>query len=103
MTDERRHHPRLNVVGVVEYEGAAGVRCLEIKNISLGGIRLGISDKERPGGNVRVRITFADSKETLDLYGQVVWARQVEPYEVGIRFLVQDPEQVQQLGRYLDG
>lgn len=102
MTDDRRHHPRLNVVGVVEYAGTAGVRCLEIKDISLGGIRLGVSDREKPGENVRLRISLADSNETFDLYGQVVWARQVKPYEVGIRFLVQDTDPVEHLSRYLD-
>lgn len=104
MNDERRRFPRVNMFGVVDYVGTEGVRCTGIKNISLGGVRLQISAAERPGTRVKLSLTVADDETPIHLLGQVVWARQAEPYEVGISFLDMDPERPpQRLQRCLTG
>ena len=102
MNSERREYPRLDILGVVEYSGGAEVDCSGIKDISRGGIRLVLTGLEPPGSRVRLGITIGESDARVDMTGQIVWARQVEPYEVGIRFVDLDPEQAEQLDRWLE-
>ena len=102
ITKERRKFPRKPLIGVVDYAGADGVACTEIINISFGGIRLRVTGAERPGDRVELSVQ-AEGEEPVHLLGQVVWARQVEPYEAGLSFLDVDSKRPpQQLARWLD-
>ena len=92
---ERRRHPRTSLVGVVDYTGAEGVSCTGIKNIGLGGVRLDLTGRERPGARVQLSIVLAGNEEPIQVVGQVVWARQSEPYEVGIRFVEVDTSRLE--------
>lgn len=101
-SQERRRHPRKPLIGVVEYAGADGVSCLEIINISLGGIRLRTTGAERPGQRVELTVKAEGEDQQVHLLGQVVWARQVEPYEVGLSYLDVDLKRPpQQLSRWI--
>jgi hypothetical protein len=90
------------MIGVASYAGTEGVGCTDIINISLGGIRLQITSAERPGQRVELTVTVEGDDEPVHLLGQVVWARQAEPYEAGLCFLDVDPERPpRQLRRWL--
>jgi hypothetical protein len=92
--DERRRYPRHHLAGVVEYSGGEGVRCNEIINIGMGGVRLELTAAERPGTRVELRIAL-EQGEPITVVGQVVWARTREPYEAGIRFLEVDASKLE--------
>jgi len=98
--NERRKHDRTSIVGQVHYTGGDGVVCTAIKDISFGGVRLYVTAAEKPGRKVSLRLTFAD-EVTLELKGQVVWARQVSPYEIGVQFLAVEDDAARLLGRQL--
>jgi hypothetical protein len=99
--NERRRHQRASLIGVVEYAGGEGVQCTSITDISQGGVRLVISKPERPGKKVKLRLSFSGSDEVVDVLGQIVWARQIDPYETGVRFLNLDEGRIQLLSRLL--
>jgi hypothetical protein len=103
ITNERRRFPRKPLIGVVDYAGADGVTCIEIINISLGGIRLKVTGAERPGDRVELSVqSNVEEGEPVHLLGQVVWARQAEPFEAGLSFLDIDPKRPpRQLVRWL--
>ncbi len=96
MDKERRHYPRVYCLGVVDYSGLSGVNCLSIKNLSRGGIRLVLDGAEKPGRLVRLRLTINDAAP-FALRGRIVWARQRDPFEIGIRFLEEDEHLVEVL------
>jgi PilZ domain len=102
-SNERRRFPRKPLIGVVDYVGADGVSCIEIINISLGGIRMSLSGAERPGNRVELSVQVKEEEgEPVHLLGQVVWARQAEPFEAGLSFLDVDPKRPpRQLVRWL--
>ena len=100
LMEERRRHPRVALAGVIEYRGAPGARCKEICNVSRGGLRLLVTAREKPGARVELRVALPQLK-AFSALGQVVWARQSEPYEVGIRFLDLDPDAERTLEQHL--
>lgn len=102
MTKERRQYPRFSVMGMVKYEGSAGISCTEIEDISRGGVRLIITGQEKPGTKIKMSVTFAGSDEVVNVPGQIVWARNKEPYEIGVRFLKLEEKHIQLLDRVLD-
>ena len=100
--EERRKHPRVVIEGLIDYEGSSGARCEGICNISRGGLRLLVNQREKPGAQVKLRVVLP-KLQAFTARGQVVWARQIAPYEVGIRFLDLDPEAVRTLDQHLAG
>lgn len=82
--------------------GDSEVSCEAIHDISLGGIRLALSSQQQPGARIKLCFTLSDSDSTMDLSGQIVWARQVEPFVVGIRFHDMDYGQLHSLESYLN-
>ena len=98
---ERREHPRVRLEGTVDYAGSEGLRCTEIKNISVGGLRLHLSGRERPGARVALRIELPGA-QAVDVAGQVVWARQSAPFEVGVRFINLDAASAWLLDQHVD-
>jgi len=86
--DERRKHHRGGFAGKAEYRGSRGVSGALITDISAGGARLITDAPEKPGEHVALRLTpEGQNGQSLDLEAQVIWARQVPPFWVGIRFV----------------
>lgn len=84
---DRRQYPRRALIGMVDYAGSPGVRCIGIKDISYGGLRLQVNAPESPGAKVALSLLFPGSKDPVETQAQVIWGRQVAPFEVGLRFL----------------
>lgn len=90
MTQERRRHPRVtdHRATLKRYRGTDGVDCKEVLDVSADGLRIETNKAESPGARVQVQLKLDEDDPTRDLEGRVVWARQVEPYEVGIRLVL---------------
>jgi hypothetical protein len=88
--EKRRHSRRTAAAEIRDYRGSKGVHCAEIINISLGGIRLELTAKEKPGTKVELSMRLEQHQSPLTVRGMVVWARQVAPFEAGICFLEMD-------------
>ena len=83
---------------MVDYAGSEGVRSLELQDVSPGGLRLVTDAAEIPGASVTLQLTFG-SDEVIEVSGQVIWARQSAPYEVGVSFVDLDAERTAMLHR----
>lgn len=103
MNDEdRRLYRRSTFAGRTEYKGSSGVRGAIITDISAGGARVITDAPEKPGQKVAMRLTpGGQNGRSLELEGQVVWARQVPPFWVGIRFVGLTAEQRRKLDALL--
>jgi|GEM_PF-3190847 hypothetical protein len=88
--EDRRQYPRRPLIGMVDYVGSPGVRCLSIRDISYGGLRLEVNAPESPGAKVSLSLLFPGSEDPVATHAQVVWGRQAAPFEVGLRFLELD-------------
>jgi len=94
--DERRAHQRgPAALCNVSYEGSSGLCCEEVYDLSVGGMRLVLSGPETPGADVQLKIETFDQASSNDpvmvtMRGRVVWARQVSPFQIGVRFLDAD-------------
>lgn len=86
---------------MVQYQGGEGITCLSVKDVSMGGVRLVISRPELPGRRVQLSLYLKESTAVLELRGQVVWARQAEPFEVGVQFLELDDQSARTLAGYV--
>ncbi len=91
-TTERRSSPRVRpAIDLLGYEGSDGVAHRELTDISRGGLRLVTTAPEQPGARVTLRLGFGEDGEAdrqqIDVGGQVIWARQVAPFQSGIRFV----------------
>jgi hypothetical protein len=100
-SSERRLHPRKDLDARIDYSGQNGVQCLSLIDISFGGMRLLMDQPEKPGTKIRLTLQFSTSSLTSIISGQVVWARQLAPYEIGIRFLSLDANFVHLVHRLL--
>jgi Tfp pilus assembly protein PilZ len=98
---DEREHPRYEVDAYIDYSGEDVLRYHGIQNISLGGICIHTPAVEPIGSRVEVVITFPELGAKLALTGEVVWANQGEPRDLGIRWLDLGAGQKQRLREYL--
>jgi len=103
MSDERRRHPRSSFIGDIKYSGSDGISCLDIHDVSAGGLRLCLDGCEQPGTRIIVSLLLKSHPDRIEIPGQIVWARQAPPYDIGIRFLEDNSPATTRLQSYLEG
>ena len=88
---DRRQSERRSIQATVDYMGTEGVVCYAVEDASLGGVRLRLSAPEEPGTAVLLRVRFEGAVlPSFETAGRVIWARQSDPYLVGIQFIDQN-------------
>jgi uncharacterized protein (TIGR02266 family) len=102
MGSELRRHKRIEVNAYVDYTGSDVLLYHKIENISLGGICIQAATIEEPGTQVDLVINFPDlGGQTVELRGEVVWASERAPHNMGIRFVEVTAEIQNLLVQYL--
>ncbi len=99
--DSNREHVRIQTDALVDYTGTEVLLFHKIENLSLGGLSIFSATVEPEGTRVYLTINFPDLQESVELEGKVVWSRDQEPKEMGIKFinLTQSDEDI--LSRYI--
>ncbi len=100
-SSESRKYPRIEVNAYVDYTGKEVLLFHRIENISLGGISIKAPSVEEVGTKVELAINFPDFDDSIELTGEVVWAREDKEGVMGIKFIDMTPETKQKLKRYL--
>ncbi len=105
MTDERRSSPRIQCDARVDY-GSPNEVILdhEVQNLSLGGACLAVSEVQPIGTKVVLFLTLPGTDaEGVEVEGEVAWCNDIEPRDIGIRFITMDERARQLLVRYVEG
>lgn len=85
--EERRNAPnRIKADVQVDYLGTHVVLYHRVLNLSIGGICIESPSVEAVGKVVRLSLNFPDLHRSIDVEGEVVWANQEPPQDMGIRF-----------------
>ncbi|NOZ87797.1 MAG: hypothetical protein GXP49_16355 [Deltaproteobacteria bacterium] len=98
---ERRIFPRIEVNAYVDYTGSEVLLFHKIENISLGGISIKASKVEPMGTVVDLFINFPDLDKSIHTKGEVVWASEESPLDMGIRYVNLTPADKEILKKYL--
>ncbi len=98
---EQRKHPRYEVTAYVDYAGSEVLLYHRIENISMGGICIQTASLEDRGTVVDLVINFPDLDTSLSIQGEVVWANQEHPMDMGIRYINLDEEHRETLRKYI--
>lgn len=101
MGEENRRNKRIEVTAYVDYTGSEVLLYHKIENISLGGMCIQAATVEMPGTPVDLVLNFPDLAQTVELRGEVVWASERAPHNMGIRFTHVTPEALATLEQYL--
>ena len=96
-----RRDPRIEVNAYVDYTGKEVLLFHHIENISLGGISIKSPTIEAVGTIVELVINFPEFDDSVELTGEVVWARAEDEGRMGIKFIDVDPELKARLKVYL--
>ena len=99
--EEQRKHPRYEVTAYVDYAGSEVLLYHRIENISMGGICIQTASVEAMGTVVDLVINFPDLDTSLSIQGEVVWANQEPPMDMGIRYLNLDEERRETLRKHI--
>jgi len=100
--DKRRDSPRIKADVVVDYTGTEVLLYHHVENISLGGLCIQAPSVEPVGINVSLTLNFADLNVTIDIEGEVVWANEDPPRDMGIRFIGLNEENKDIIRQYID-
>ena len=73
----------------------------EIVNLSVGGLSIRVPEVESVGTVVDLTIQFPGLAATIKTKGKVVWSKEGDPNELGIRFDKLDGQDRNVLRRYL--
>ena len=98
---DRRVFPRIEVNAYVDYTGSEVLLFHKIENISLGGISIQASKVEPVGSLVDLVINFPDLDKSIQVKGEVVWASEEPPLDMGIRYVDLSSEDKEVLKKYL--
>jgi c-di-GMP-binding flagellar brake protein YcgR len=100
--DYKRQYARLNRdVGVLSNE-IPGYKTVT-RDISLGGAKIEVSNPIPKGKIIDIKLELETGK-TVALKAEVVWIKEVEylkKYELGLKFLYDNPTQQQQIEKYI--
>jgi len=100
--DYKRQYARLNRdVGVLSNE-IPGYKTVT-RDISLGGAKIEVSKPIPKGKIIDIKLELETGK-TVSLKAEVVWIKEVEylkKYEVGLKFIYDNPTQQQQIEKYI--
>ena len=94
----QRHHPRLNVQLLVEYNARGSYLFDFCSNIGEGGVFLATDSLEEPGREILLTFTFPRQKRPVNAVGKVIWAQEVVDKKpeivagMGVQFTKLDPE-----------
>jgi c-di-GMP-binding flagellar brake protein YcgR len=103
MADERRIDPRIKCDARVDY-GSPDEVILDhqVENLSIGGACLSVVSGQPLGTRVVLFLSFPGfNSDTYEVEGEVVWSNDVEPRDIGIRFLNLDGRAQEALKRYI--
>ena len=99
--ESNREHVRIDTDALVDYTGTEVLLFHKIENLSLGGLSIFSATVEPEGTHVFLNINFPDLKETVEIEGVVVWSRNQEPKEMGIKFINLTSLDEEVLSRYI--
>ena len=100
--DSNREHVRIQTDALVDYTGTEVLLFHKIENLSLGGLSIFSATVEPEGTRVYLTINFPDLQESVELEGRVVWSRDQEPKEMGIKFINLSLQDEEILTRYIE-
>ncbi len=98
---EQRRYPRIEANVYVDYTGEEILLFHRIENISLGGISIIAPSVEKVGTIVELAINFPDEEQVVECLGEVVWSREDEDGQMGIKFTNLEGESRQALKGFL--
>jgi len=99
--ESNREHVRIQTDALVDYTGTEVLLFHKIENLSLGGLCIFSASVEPEGTQVYLSINFPDLHESVELEGKVVWSRDQEPREMGIKFIDLTSQDEDILSRYI--
>lgn len=100
--EERRHGSgRIATDVIVDYRGTHIVLYHKVRNLSLGGICIEAPSVEEVGKTVSLSLNFPELHESIEVAGEVVWANQEPPCDMGIRFHGLTEEQATTIRAYI--
>jgi len=73
-------------------------------DISVGGVKLTLSRPILKGKIIKISLDLEVSNKPFDLEAEVMWVKEIEPnkkYEAGLRFIYSNPEQQQNIEKYI--
>jgi len=100
--DQRRDNPRIQADVVVDYTGTEVLLYHHVENISLGGLCIKAPTVEPVGIKVALSLNFPDLNVTVDVDGEVVWANEDPPRDMGIRFTGLSEESKEIIRQYIE-
>ena len=96
-----REHVRIQTDALVDFTGTDVLLFHKIENLSLGGMSIFAASVEPIGTRVYLTINFPAFNEVIEVEGEVVWCREQEPKEMGIKFCELTKEQEDVMNRYI--
>ena len=100
--EERRNAPnRIKTEVLVDYRGTHVVLYHRVRNLSLGGICIESPSVEPVGKPVTLSLNFPDLHKSIEVDGEVVWANEEAPRDMGIRFKNLTSEQSDTIKAYI--
>ncbi len=75
-----------------------------IRDISLGGCKIVIPKPIPKGSIIKIGLELETLNKPLELSAEIIWIREMESnrkYEAGLKFIYSNPEQQQQIEKYL--
>lgn len=114
---ERRKTPRVSAEIEVHYEvvsnDANKKRSALSKDISLGGIGIGLTEKLFPGTILELQFNLPQNEKTIIAQGEIVWIKEASGnpgaegndkklFNAGIKFIKVDPEDEAVLGDFIN-
>ena len=97
----RRQSPRIEADVWLDYAGSEVLLYHRVRNISLGGVCIETPTVEPVGTRVALSLTFPELDASMDVEGEVVWANEHPPRDMGIRFVGLDASQRELLRTFL--
>jgi uncharacterized protein (TIGR02266 family) len=101
VTEQKRKNVRIVTDALVDYTGSEVLLFHKIENIGLGGMSMRTATPEPVGTEVYLTINFPDLNETIEAEGEVVWANDEEPKDMGIKFRGLSEANKEVLRRYI--
>lgn len=99
--EEKRLYPRIEANVQGNLLGESVILFHAVENVSLGGISLKAPSVERTGTIVELLLHFDGDTDSFACLGEVVWSREGEEGQMGVKFLGLNEEQKAWLRRRL--
>ncbi len=104
--DRRRYHRARAEILVRPAGPLARVAPRQVNDISLGGLRAFSDDKQKLGTRLELELIFPDGGSAVCIT-EVVWAEQLPKdaparYEMGLRFVQVEPEDLDRIGKLIE-